>query len=153
MAQIQNLYKIEIDKLKPYSNNYNLHPKSQIEEIARSIKRFGFLSPILIDADFNVIAGHGRLEAAKLIGLEIVPAVKAQGISESERRAYLIADNHIATHAEPDEEILKVELADLSSLEDLDLFDIGFDDDELSELLGEETKPDKEVTEGDLEDA
>jgi len=153
MGHIQNLYKVKVSQLKPYSNNYNLHPRSQIEEIAKSIDRFGFLSPVLIDNNFNVIAGHGRIEAAKLCGLEVIPAVKAEGITESERRAYLIADNHIATHAEPDEDILKVELADLSELEDFDLGDIGFSDDELSEFFGEETKPDKEVDEEGLEDA
>ena len=152
MSLNPKVYKVKVEKLVPYANNYNRHSEEQVSEIAKSIERFGFLSPILIDGDLNVVAGHGRIEAAKLLGLETVPAIKAEGLSEADRRAYLIADNHIATHSDPDEEILKIELSELAELEGIELSDIGFSDEELDDIFGEETKPDKKVNLDDLED-
>jgi ParB-like nuclease domain/DNA methylase len=116
--------------LRPYSGNARVHSKKQIKQIARSIERFGFTNPILVSKDREVIAGHGRLRAAQLLGLTSVPIVVLVTLSEAERRAYVLADNKLAENAGWDRDILAIELQAL--------LDIEFDDPELTGFsLGE----------------
>lgn len=122
--------------LLPYEKNARTHSDAQVEEIASSISQFGFNNPILIDSSQGVIAGHGRLAAAKLLGLVEVPVVVLDHLSESQRRAYILADNRLALNAGWDEEILAGELADLVA-DGFELDGLGFSDDELAEVLGE----------------
>lgn len=104
---------IEIGKLKPYKLNAKKHPPEQIDGIALSIKKFGFYAPVVVDENNNIIAGHGRLEAAKLIGAKTVPVVRLEGLSEQDVRALRLIDNRIAETGW-DAGILAEEFADLS---------------------------------------
>src|SRR5580704_15410563 len=109
-------HKIEIHpvgELAPYPNNARTHSRKQIRQIAESIKRFGFTNPVLIDDAGQIIAGHGRVEAAKLIGLAAVPVLRISHLSEVEKRAYILADNRLAEKAGWDREILAIELQGL----------------------------------------
>ena len=108
--------------LKPYARNARTHSAKQIAEIAASIRAFGFNNPVLIDRDSGIVAGHGRVEAAKQLGLATVPTIRLEHLSEAQKRAYFLADNKLAEKAGWDAEILKIELQNLTSL-DLD-FDV-----------------------------
>lgn len=130
---------LEIEYLKPeeiipYANNSRTHSITQIQQVASSIKEFGFNNPILIDENKVVIAGHGRLEAAQKLNLDAVPTITLIGLSEAQRKAYVIADNKIALNSEWDEELLKIEMERLKEL-DFDLELIGFDDEQLKKIL------------------
>jgi hypothetical protein len=105
-----------VARLRPSPANARTHSKKQIRQIARSIARFGFTNPVLIDGDDTVIAGHGRLEAAKLIGLQHVPALRLSGLDAAQRRAYALADNRLALDAGWDRTALTVELQALADL-------------------------------------
>lgn len=107
------------NSLKPYPGNARTHSPKQIKQIARSIERFGFNNPVLIDDDDQIIAGHGRVEAAKLLKMKTVPTVRLSHMSKAEQKAYILADNHLAEKAGWDNEILAIELMGLA--------DIGFD--------------------------
>ncbi len=113
---VTQLERAPVRALKPYASNARTHAKRQIEQIARSIKRFGFTNPILVDDACGVIAGHGRLEAAKLIGLEDVPVVRLSHLSEADKRAYILADNRLAKKAGWDKATLALELKGLLDL-------------------------------------
>src|SRR5829696_3984857 len=102
--------------LRPYSGNARTHSKKQIREIARSIERFGFANPILVDDHGQIIAGHGRVEAAKLLNMAKVPVLRLSHLSEAEQRAYVIADNRLAEKAGWSREILAIELQGLIDL-------------------------------------
>lgn len=127
--------KIEISKLVPYARNSRVHDPKQVRAIARSIKAFGFNNPVLIDEENVVIAGHGRLEAAKQLGLKEIPAVRLTHLSEKEKKAYVIADNRLAERASWDEKLLKLELQELSVDVDFDLALTGFETPETDLLL------------------
>jgi len=103
--------------LKPYARNARTHSKKQVRQIADSIQRFGFTNPVLISDDEEIIAGHGRVEAAKLLGLDAVPTLRLSHLTEAERRAYVLADNKLALNAGWDQEILAIELQALIDLE------------------------------------
>ena len=105
-----------IRSLKPYTRNARTHSKKQIKQIAASIERFGFTNPVLVSDEGEIIAGHGRVEAAKLIGWKMVPTIALSHLSETERRAYVLADNKLALNAGWDKEILAIELQALSDL-------------------------------------
>jgi hypothetical protein len=127
--------------LKPRSTNPRTHSKKQISQIAIAIGRFGFTNPILVDDTNGIIAGHGRLEAAKIIGLDQVPTVRLSAMSEAEIRAYVIADNKLAENAGWDRDLLGIELKYLSELEiDFDVTVTGFDLAEI-DILIEELSP------------
>ncbi len=136
----------DVDKLVPYVNNPRTHSKEQIGKIAASMMKFGFVNPILVDASAEIIAGHGRLQAAKHLGLERVPVIVLDHLTEEEKRAYVIADNKLALDAGWDDGLLKTELTALASL-NFDLSVIGFSDEELADLLG-----DAVGTEGNTDD-
>jgi len=121
-------YKAEVvDELIPYARNARTHSDEQINKIASSIREFGFLNPVIVDGQRGIIAGHGRVLAARKIGMTSVPTVEASHLTEAQKRAYVLADNRLAEHAGWDEELLRLELGELKQ----DGFDIqltGFDD-------------------------
>src|SRR5713101_7456590 len=123
-----------IDKLIPFARNPRTHSDAQIAQIAASIAEFGFNNPILVDTKAGIIAGHGRLLAARKLGLAEVPVIVLDHLTDAQKRAYIIADNQLALNAGWDEEILRVELAALQE-EDFDVSLIGFEDEELARLL------------------
>jgi len=123
-----------VKELIPYSKNARTHSENQVAQIANSIIEFGFTNPILIDSNKGIIAGHGRLMAAKKLNLPQVPVVILDHLTEAQKRAYIIADNKLAENAGWDEEILANELNDLKQ-EDFDLDLIGFEDQELEKLF------------------
>ena len=120
---------VKITELKPYKNNARTHNEKQIEKVANSIKEFGFINPILIDSDKMVLAGHCRLEGAKLLELEEVPCLFVEDLTEEQKRAYILADNKLALDAGWDNELLTIELEELNDLGfDIELtgFDVDF---------------------------
>ena len=128
------IYK-NIDELIPYINNSRTHSEEQINQIVASINEFGFTNPLLIDEKDNIIAGHGRLLASKKLKMEEVPCIVLSGLTEAQKKAYIIADNKMALNAGWDEELLKLELENLKEL-DFDLELTGFNVDELDDILG-----------------
>ena len=122
-----------IDKLVPYARNARTHSPAQIDQIAASIAEFGFTNPILVGSDGVIIAGHGRLEAARKLGLETVPVIVLDHLTPTQRRALVIADNRIAENAGWDEEMLSLELAELQEL-DFNLELTGFSDEKFGLL-------------------
>src|SRR4051794_8467518 len=111
-----NIEYTNIRDLRPYPNNARTHSKKQIAQIAKSIKRFGFCNPVLIDSDNQIMAGHGRVEAAKLNGMDAVPTVRIAHLSDADKRAYILADNKLAEKAGWDREILAIELQALTEI-------------------------------------
>lgn len=141
-ASLKIVYKTAAS-LIPYVNNARTHNGKQVAQIAASIKEFGFTNPILIDDQSGIIAGHGRLMAANKLGLDKVPTITLTGLTDSQRRAYILADNRLALSAGWDEELLKTEMLALLK-EDFDLPLTGFDDKEIElmiDLSGEEELP------------
>lgn len=123
-----------VGELKKYEKNSRTHSAEQIKQIERSINEFGFTNPILVDENSEIIAGHGRLEAAKNLKLEMVPTITLEGLTEEQKKAYVIADNKLALNADWDLDILSVELQGLDEIGfDLDL--LGFDQKELAQLM------------------
>lgn len=120
-------------ELIPYVNNSRTHSEAQIKQVASSIKEFGFTNPIIIDEGNTILAGHGRLQAAQLLGLEQVPTQSVEGWSEAKKKAYIIADNKLALNAGWDVELLKLELDAIGSL-DFDVELTGFNDGEILNL-------------------
>ncbi len=134
--------------LKPYPRNARTHSKRQIEQIAASIQRFGFVNPVLVDDELGIIAGHGRVEAAKLIGLDTVPVLRLSHLNATERRAYVLADNRLAEKAGWDRQLLALELQGLDAL-DFDLGAIGFETAELDIILDAAAEADPEGRDGE----
>jgi ParB family chromosome partitioning protein len=114
--------------LIPYVNNSRTHSEQQVQQVASSIKEFGFTNPILIDEDGGIIAGHGRLQAAQLLSLDEVPTITLEGLTGAQRKAYVIADNQLALNAGWDLDSLNIEIEALTEL-DFDISVLGFDDD------------------------
>jgi DNA modification methylase len=139
--------RIAVETLLPYAKNSRTHSDEQVAQIAASIKEFGFNNPILIDKENTIIAGHGRLMAARRVGMADVPCIRLGHLTETQRKAYIIADNRLALNAGWDNELLTIELNDL--LEDGFALDIlGFDADELKNLL-DPVKPTEGLTDED----
>jgi ParB-like chromosome segregation protein Spo0J len=132
--------------LVPYANNSRTHTEHQISQIANSIKKFGFTNPILIDSNNTIIAGHGRLEAVKLLGHEEVPCIAITGLSKSQIRALIIADNKLALNATWNFQTLNEEIKNLKE-EEFDLNILGFADLELTSILNNEIFNDTETQE------
>lgn len=129
-----------IDDLLPYARNSRTHSDEQVTQIAASIHEFGFTNPVLIDEHGSIIAGHGRVMAARKLKLTEVPTITLSHLSETQRRAYVIADNKLALNAGWDEELLRIEIEELKG-SDFDISLLGFDDDELNNLFPEEIQP------------
>jgi DNA modification methylase len=136
---------IDIESLIPYARNSRTHSDSQVAQIAASIKEFGFTNPVLIDADGGIIAGHGRIMAARKLGLVEIPCIRLGHLTEAQKRAYVIADNKLALNAGWDTEMLVNELRDLEGM-DFDLELTGFSAEELADMLAvkEEGKTDED---------
>ena len=126
MAKIADVQEVAVTLLKPYEQNAKIHGKEQIKKIKDSIKEFGFLTPCLIDGDYNLIAGHGRVMAAKEVGMETVPCVFIEGLTEAQRRAYILADNRLGELGEWDMDIVNTELIALDDM-DFDIELTGFE--------------------------
>ena len=125
-----------IEKLVPYGRNSRTHSQEQIEQVAASIQEFGFTNPILVDSAAGIIAGHGRLAAAKLLGLKKVPVIVLGHLTDEQRRAYVITDNQLALNAGWDEDILRLEMAELGEA-GFNLSLLGFNDEDLASLTEE----------------
>jgi len=128
--QSPQIEQIELNKLIPYARNSRTHNEAQVAQIAASIREFGFNNPVLIGFDNDIIAGHGRVLAAQKLQIEKVPCIRLDHLTDTQKRAYVIADNRIALNAGWDEEMLKLELADLKETE-IDLEILGFSTAEL----------------------
>ena len=126
MAKIDRVQEVSIELLRPYERNAKIHGDDQIDAIKRSIKEFGFISPCLIDKDFNIIAGHGRVIASKQLGLKKIPCVFIEGLTEQQRKAYILADNRLTEMGEWDFDKIQIELEELSDL-DFDISLTGFE--------------------------
>ena len=128
---------VPIEKLVPYANNARTHSPEQIKKLRSSLREFGFINPVIIDRDYGVIAGHGRILAAQEEGIEKVPCVFADHLTEAQKKAYIIADNRMAMDAGWDEEMLRVEIEALQAA-DFDPLLTGFDEKELADLFDSE---------------
>ena len=142
---------VKIGELREYSSNPKIHEEKQIQQIAKSIERFGFNNPILVDERSEVIAGHGRLLAARLLKLEAVPVVRLIHLSEAEKRAYRIADNKLSENGRWDTDLLKLEFSEIEKLalnleDELNLDITGFDFKEIDVLLAD-NKPNEKADE------
>lgn len=125
---------VPIDKLVPYINNARTHSAEQIKKLRSSLREFGFINPVIIDKDYGIIAGHGRVAAAKEEGITEVPCVLVDYLTEAQKKAYILADNRFALDAGWDEELLRVEIESLQGA-DFDLALTGFDEKELADLF------------------
>ena len=135
MGKIADVQEVTLEKLVPYGRNAKIHGTGQIEKIKASIEEFGFLTPCLIDRDFNIIAGHGRVMAAKELGMTSVPCVFIEGLTDAQRRAYILADNRLGELGEWDMDLVYSELQDLSDMDfDIDLTGFEMPDDEITEV-------------------
>jgi len=153
MITTERFEKVNIDKLVPYARNARTHSKEQILQLRASLREFGFVNPVIVDKDLNIIAGHGRIMAAKEEGIAEVPCVFVEHLTDAQKKAYILADNRLALNAGWDAEMLSVELAELQGA-DFDITMLGFDDKELDKLLGanaEDVKDDDFDVEAELE--
>ena len=134
---------VDINKLVPYTNNARTHNKEQILKLRSSLREFGFVSPMIIDKDYNVLCGHGRLEAAKAEGMTKVPCVFVEHMTEAQKKAFILADNRMALDAGWDEELLAVEMEELQNL-GFDLGLTGFNEKEIADLFAIDSDEAKE---------
>ena len=149
MKTTTELQLVPITKLVPYVNNARTHSPEQIMKLRSSLREFGFINPVIIDRDYGVIAGHGRILAAKEEGITEVPCVFADHLTEAQKKAYIIADNRMAMDAGWDEELLRVEIEALQA-EDFDPLLTGFDAAELDELFADGSEKDVKDDDFDL---
>jgi len=138
---------VNIDKLIPYARNARSHSKEQILQLRSSLREFGFVNPALIDKDYNIIAGHGRVLAAKAEGLTEIPCVFVEHLTDAQKKAYILADNRLALSAGWDDQLLALEMADLKDL-GFDLELTGFDANEIEKLF---TGNDNDVHDDDFD--
>ena len=144
---------VDINKLVPYANNARTHNKEQILKLRSSLREFGFVNPVIIDREYNVLAGHGRIMAAKEEGIAEVPCVYADHLTEAQKKAYILADNRMALDAGWDEELLAVEMEELQNL-GFDLGLTGFDESEIADIFdinSDEAKQDDFDVDAELE--
>lgn len=158
---MQKYGQMAIEALHPYERNARTHSEAQVEKIANSIREFGFLNPVLIDKNDMIIAGHGRVLAAQKLGLKKVPCLRVEDLTETQIRAYILADNKLAEEAGWDEEILRTELQGLKdegfditlagfSIDDITFEDVDFSNEESDiEFAEEQTAPVPESKKGD----
>ena len=147
-----NIETIAVDLLIPYARNSRTHSDEQVAQIAASIREFGFTNPVLIDGQDGIIAGHGRVLGARKLGLDSVPCVRLDHLTETQKRAYIIADNKLALNAGWDEEMLALEFEELRG-DDFDLSLTGFAEDDLSRLInGVNFEPGTEAEQGKLDE-
>ena len=137
---VERIEQWPVDRLVPYDRNARTHSEAQIGQIAASIAQFGFNNPVLIDSSSGIIAGHGRYQAARKLGLASVPVIVLDHLTDAQRRAYIIADNKLALNAGWDEALLAAELTDIEA--DIELFMTGFDEQEIQALFKKQQSPD-----------
>ncbi|EOT27668.1 hypothetical protein C805_01776 [Eubacterium sp. 14-2] len=140
---------VPLSKLVPYVNNARTHSPEQLTKLRSSLREFGFINPVIIDRDFNVIAGHGRIAAAKEEGMEEVPCVFADFLTEAQKKAYILADNRMALDAGWDEELLRIEIESLQGA-DFDVSLTGFGEDEIADLFAGDGEKDVKDDDFDL---
>lgn len=143
---------VDIAKLIPYINNARTHSPEQVTKLRASLREFGFVNPVIIDKDYNVIADHGRLMAAKEEGIREIPCVFVDYLTDAQKKAYILADNRMAMDAGWDEELLRVEIEALQG-ENFDVSLTGFSDDDLADLFAGDSKSDAKDDDFDLNDA
>lgn len=130
----QELIYKSVEELIPYARNSRIHDENQVAQISASIREFGFTNPVLIDGDNGIIAGHGRVLAARKLKLDTVPCIQLSHLTDAQKKAYIIADNKLGLNSNFDDEILALEIQDLKNIEfDIDV--IGFDEDEIKKIL------------------
>lgn len=151
MKTTSELTLVSTDKLIPYANNARTHSQEQILKLRSSLREFGFINPVIVDRDLTIIAGHGRVMAAKAEGIKKVPCVFVDHLTEAQKKAYILADNRMALDAGWDEELLRVELQELEGL-NFDLGLTGFDEKELADFFAED-KAEVEDDDYDLTEA
>ena len=139
MKTTKELQLVPIDRLIPYVNNVRTHSAEQINKLRSSLREFGFVNPVIIDRDYNVIAGHGRIMAAKAENITEVPCVFVDYLTDAQKKAYILADNRMALDADWDEKLLKVEIESLQGA-DFDLNLTGFDEAELMDIFGDDNQ-------------
>ena len=122
MASITEIKRVKLSDIRPYERNAKIHGPEQIEKLKKSITEFGFVNPCLIDREYNLIAGHGRVMAAESLGMEDVPCVFVEGLTDEQRRAYILADNYLAELSAWDYSLREMELEDIS----IDMTQFGF---------------------------
>ena len=140
---------IPLGKLVPYVNNARTHSPEQLTKLRSSLREFGFINPVIIDRDFNVIAGHGRIAAAKEEGITEVPCVFVDYLTEAQKKAYILADNRMALDAGWDEELLRIEIESLQGA-DFDVSLTGFGEDEIADLFAGDGEKDVKDDDFDL---
>ena len=140
---------IPLGKLVPYVNNARTHSPEQLAKLRSSLREFGFINPVIIDRDFNVIAGHGRIAAAKEEGITEVPCVFVDYLTEAQKKAYILADNRMALDAGWDEELLRIEIESLQGA-DFDVSLTGFGEDEIADLFAGDSEKDVKDDDFDL---
>jgi DNA modification methylase len=145
---MQQIERLSIDALIPYARNARTHSQEQVAQVAASIREFGFTNPVLIDATGGIIAGHGRVLAARQLGLTEVPCIRLSYLTEAQKRAYIIADNKLALNAGWDDELLALEMKELGDM-DFDLVLTGFGTDEIDQLLASLDATPEGETDGD----
>lgn len=134
---------VDVDQLIPYINNARTHSAAQVTKLASAIKEFGFINPVITDGENGILAGHGRLMAAKQLGIQKVPCISAAHLTEAQKKAYILADNRLSLDAGWDEELLKIEIESLQA----DGFDIaftGFDEKELADLFATDNEAEED---------
>ena len=136
----QRIEQIDIKKLIPYARNSRTHSDIQVSQIAASIKEFGFTNPVLISDTYDIIAGHGRVLAAKKLGWDTVPCIRLDHLSDTQRKAYVIADNSIALNSGWNFDMLSVEIDELNDYK-FDVSLLAFSNEQLSELIGSAEEP------------
>ncbi len=141
---------VDINKLIPYVNNARTHSPEQITKLRSSLREFGFVNPVLIDREYNVLAGHGRIAAAKEEGIKEVPCVFVEHLSEAQKKAYILADNRMSLDAGWDDELLKVEMASLQEM-GFDVGMTGFNESELADLFETDTEGEEDNFDVDAE--
>ena len=134
----------KVEDLIPYARNSRTHSDAQVAQIAASVREFGWTNPVLVDGENGIIAGHGRILAARKLGMEEVPCIELAGLTDTQRRAYIIADNKLALNGGWDDELLAIELGELNAAE-FDMALIGFDAGELSAAMGLDEELDGEA--------
>ena len=144
---------LPIEGLIPYARNSRTHSDAQVAQIAASIREFGFTNPVLIDKEGGIIAGHGRVMAARILKLDEVPCIRLEHLNETQKRAYVIADNKLALNAGWDDELLQIELVNLNQAE-FNMSLLGFDANELNLAmgLGADFLPGSEEDQGKLDE-
>ena len=150
MITTSQMQLVDINKLVPYVNNARTHSPEQITKLRSSLREFGFINPVLIDREYNVLAGHGRIAAAKEEGIKEVPCVFVEHLSEAQKKAYILADNRMSLDAGWDDELLKVEMASLQEM-GFDIGMTGFDEMEIADLFETDTEGEEDNFDVDAE--